>query len=178
LTRYAAFIRAIGPETHKVMPQSDLCAKCDELGLMDTQSFIASGNLYFSSRTSANQCSRIVEKAIASFGLERPVFTRSVEEIDHIIACNPFPDAPTLGPMALSVSLFDTDFEKENVQVLLDYQGPERIKVLPRLVYVHFTQGQARSKINGPAIERKLKAIGTARNINTLIRIRALLDDF
>jgi uncharacterized protein (DUF1697 family) len=171
----AAFIRAIGPETHKVMPQSELCATGERLGLKDVKSFIASGNLVFKSNKPSAECSQIVSRAIASFGLERPVFTRTIEDLDGIIADNPFPSAPISGPTALSVSLFDSDLDKEKIESLLQYQGPELIRVFPRLIYVHYTEGQARSKISHPAIERKLKQLGTARNMNTIVRMRALL---
>jgi uncharacterized protein (DUF1697 family) len=172
----AAFIRAIGPETHKVMPQVELCAECERLGLRDVKSFIASGNLVFKGSKPTSDCSLIVSKAIARFGLERPVFTRTAEDLDRIIAENPFPDAPISGATALSVSLFDADFKTERLEMLHDYKGPELIRIFPRLIYVHYTQGQAGSKISHPVIERKLKQQGTARNMNTIVRMRALLD--
>jgi uncharacterized protein (DUF1697 family) len=171
----ASFIRAIGPETHRVMPQAELCAACERLGLSDVRSFIASGNLYFKANNPAAECSLLVSKAIAGFGLERPVFTRTAVDLDKIIADNPFPDAPISGGTAVSVSLFDAVLDPDKVKALLQYQGPELLRVYPQLIYVHYTVGQARSKISHPAIERKLKQLGTARNLNTIIRMRALL---
>jgi uncharacterized protein (DUF1697 family) len=166
----AAFIRAIGPETHKVMPQADLCAKCETLGLKDVRSFIASGNLYFRSGKPEDQCSRIVEKAIRNFGLER-----TIEDLDKIITDNPFPNATVSGAGTLSVSLFDTEFTADQAAPIRAYKGPEHISIFPRLIYVQYTEGQARSKISHPIIERKLRQLGTARNMNTIIRIRNLL---
>jgi uncharacterized protein (DUF1697 family) len=173
----AAFIRAIGPETHRIMPQADLCKACERLGLEQAKSFIASGNLYFKSDRPTAECSLIVSRAIAGFGLERPVFTRTADDLDRIIGDNPWPHAPISGPTALSVSLFDQNLDPDKVRTLLMYEGPESIKVFPQLIYVHYTEGQARSKISHPAIERRLKLLGTARNLNTIVRMRALLTE-
>ena len=172
---FAAFIRAIGPETHRVMPQAELCARCIKLGLAGTKSHIASGNLYFLSPHDAATNTRLVERTISGFGLQRPVFTRDATTLDAIIAANPFPDAAIKGPQALSVSLFDEPFDNTLVAQLLEWPGPERIVVQPGAVYVDYTAGQGTSKISPPVIERRLKRVGTARNWNTILKMRGFL---
>jgi uncharacterized protein (DUF1697 family) len=172
---FAAFIRAIGPETHRVMPQAELCASCMKLGLRGVKSHIASGNLYLLSPHPAAKTSRLVEKAISGFGLERPVFTRDAAALDAIIAANPFPDVAIKGPQALSVSLFDEGFDEALVAQLLTWPGPERIVVRPGAVYVDYANGQGKSKIAPPIIERRLKRVGTARNWNTILKMRGFL---
>ncbi|MFO1033379.1 MAG: DUF1697 domain-containing protein [Hyphomicrobiales bacterium] len=172
---YAAFIRAIGPETHRIMPQAELCARCDGLGLSGTRSYIASGNLHFRSPFDAARSARIVEQAIKGFGLERPVFTRDAGALDVLIADNPFSEAPHKGAQAVSVSLFDEDHDPALVAALLAWPGPERLAVRGRTVYVHYVAGQGTSKISPPVIERRLKRVGTARNMSTLIALRGLL---
>ncbi len=172
---FAAFIRAIGPETHRVMPQAKLCERCIKLGLVGTKSHIASGNLYFCSPHDAATSSRLVEEAISGFGLQRPVFSRDAAMLDAIIAANPFPDVAIKGPQALSVSLFDEAFDDALVEQLLGWPGPERIVVRPGVVYVDYAIGQGKSKISPPIIERRLKRVGTARNWNTILKMRGFL---
>jgi uncharacterized protein (DUF1697 family) len=175
LRALAAFIRAIGPETHLVMPQAKLCAACGKAGLAGAKSYIASGNLYFRSAHPAAECSRRLSKVISTFGLERPVFTRDAAALDAIIAANPFPEAARERPSLLSVGLFEEAFDGALVKALLAWPGPERIVVLPGAVYVDYVAGQGRSKINPPVIERRLKCVGIARNWNTIVKMRALI---
>ncbi len=172
---FAAFIRAIGPETHRVMPQVELCAWCADLGLCATKSYIASGNLHLRSPHDAMKTSRLVEKAIKGFGLVRPVYTRDAAALDAIIAANPFPDAARERPSLLSVSLFDESFDAALVEAVLAWPGPERIAIRPHAVYVDYSTGQGTSKINPPILERRLKRVGTARNWNTILKMRGFL---
>ena len=172
---YAAFIRAIGPETHAVMPQLKLCAACEALGLRDVKSYIASGNLYFSSKVPAAESSLLVSKAISQFGLQRRVFSRDAAMLDQIIADNPFSEAVQVRPSLVAVILFDDDFHAQLVEELLGWPGPEKLAVSSGVVYVDYVAGQGRSKINSPIIERRMKRVGTARNWNTILKMRALL---
>lgn len=172
---FAAFIRAIGPETHRVMPLAKLCEACVGLGLVGAKSHIASGNLLFHSSWEAAHAARLVEQAISQFGLRCPVFIREAGDLETIISGNPFPDAAQDRPSRLSISLFDEDQEPELAAALMAWPGPERIVVRARCVYVDYTAGQGTSKIAPPVLERRLKRTGTARNWNTIVKMRALL---
>ena len=172
---FAAFIRAIGPETHAVMPLPKLRAACEKLGLRDVKSYIASGNLYFRSSLQAAECSRILSAAISKFGLKLEAFTRSGVALDRIIAENPFLEAARQRPAQLAAILFDDEFDEALVKELLAWPGPEALAVRPGVVYVDYVVGQGRSKINSPTIERRMKRVGTARNWNTILKMRALI---
>ena len=175
VTAFAAFIRAIGPETHAVMPLPKLCAACEKLGLRDVKSYIASGNLYFRSSLQAAECSRIVSAATSKFGLQLETFTRSGVTLDWIIAGNPFSEAARHRPSQLAAIMFDEVFDEILVKNLLTWPEPEALAVRPGVVYVDYVAGQGRSKINSPTIERRMKRVGTARNWNTILKMRALI---
>ena len=175
MTAFAAFIRAIGPQTHAVMPLPKLRAACEKREMRDVKSYIASGNLYFRSALQATECSRIVSAEISKFGLQLEAFTRSSEELDKVIADNPFPEAAQHRPSQLAAILFDHEFDESLVKDLLSWPGPEALAVRPGVVYVDYVAGQGRSKINSPIIERRMKRVGTARNWNTILKMRALI---
>ena len=175
---FAAFIRAIGPESHKVMPQLKLCAACTVAGLHDVKSYIASGNLYFRSTKSAERSSAIVAKAIAGFGIDRDVFVRSLGELDDVISRNPFANAEAERPQLLVAQFFDHAFDENLVNELISYVGQERISVSTGVVYVDYAEGIGLSKIHPGVIEKHLKMRGTARNWNTILKMRKLLGQF
>ncbi len=168
---WIALLRAIGPATHKMMPLRRLCEACAASELNEVSSYIATGNLIFSSHVSEEILRRRITEAVAGFGLSNEVFLRRPAELNHAISRNPFPDAALERPGKLLVCFMDGAVSATG---LADYRGPERFKAIGRELYVDYINGVGTSKLTPAVIERRLGQRGTARNWNTIAKLAEL----
>lgn len=60
--------------------------------------------------------------------------------------------------------------------LLQTHTGPEKLYPQGRELYIFYTDGIGRSKLDNALIERRLKAAGTARNWNTVTKLLALAE--
>lgn len=173
---HVAFLRAIGPATHKAMPLAKLVKAAEAEGLHTVSSYIASGNILFAARQDEAKLARLFGTLIAGFGLDLDVFIRDAASMPGIIAANPFPDAAQARPNHLLVIMFAETLTAADAAILAQHGGPERLQIAGREIFVDYLEGVGTSKIQPGIIERRLKRRGTARNWNTLLKINALLN--
>lgn len=91
MTRYAAFLRGVnlGKRTVK---SADLRAALEKLGLTEVRTLLASGNALFEAKESdrAKLRGRLETGLDAAFGFKVGVVLRTIEELDAMIASEPF----------------------------------------------------------------------------------------
>jgi uncharacterized protein (DUF1697 family) len=107
---------------------------------------------------------------------------RDRDEVAAAIAANPFAgDGDEAGEANMVHTLFlDGQPTKAQFDLLVsDHagRGPERLALGDRALYVDFVGGVADSKLTGPFMERRLGHRGTARNMRSLARIVAKMDE-
>lgn len=173
---HLAFLRAIGPITHKVMSMQDLCAACDRAGLSNARSYIASGNLLFNAAAPEAELVESLNKIIAGFGLhlDNQAFIRTPDDMAQIIAANPFPEAAIERPNHLVAMFFNETLDAEHSKTALKHDGLERFEAIGRVLYGDYSAGIGTSKVAPGFIEKRLKLRGTARNWNTVLKMQAL----
>ncbi len=139
---------------------SDLRNMCNELGLADVQTYIASGNLTFGSNESRESIKTALEGKLRDYaGKDVGVILRTASELRETLNRNPFPDRDP----------------KSTVAIFLDHKPPkdalaqatgrndEDMRIGVREIYVYYGSGIGRSKLRIPAAKD-----GTARNMNTI----------
>lgn len=166
MTLFAALLRAVNVGGRKLL-MADLKTIADDLGLERALTYIASGNLLFSSDSSEARLKPLLEERLAKhMGAAVPVLIRTADELEHVVQANPFPGEP--GNRVAVIFLdrpapADTGATARNV-------GDERIEVGGREVYVAYGEhGMGRSRLQLPAA-----GMGTARNMNTVAKMAEL----
>jgi uncharacterized protein (DUF1697 family) len=93
MQRYIAFLRGINLGRRR-LPMSRLKTLFEELGFNETETFIASGNVVFSSkvREASRLESQIARHLEASLGYEVDTFVRTAEEVARIGRAKIFPE--------------------------------------------------------------------------------------
>jgi uncharacterized protein (DUF1697 family) len=161
MTGYVALLRAVNVGGTSKLPMADLRSMAEELGLGSPKTFIASGNLVFTSELGPDELRERLETRIAEhMGKPVPVMIRSAQELAAVAAGNPFADAP--GRRVLVTFLSEPPPEG----ALDDARGldGERLALGKREIYVDYCgQLLGRSRLRIPAAEK-----GTARNMNTV----------
>ena len=87
---FVALLRAVNVGGTGKLPMSDLKAMCEELGFESVRTFIASGNVVFTSRKSEAAIKAALEKQLAVYaGKPVGVLVRSADEMAQVLVGQP-----------------------------------------------------------------------------------------
>ena len=164
---FIALLRAINVGGTGKLAMNDLRSLCEELGFKDAQTYIQSGNVVFRSALAEPTVKQKLDKALAAkLGTKNNnALIRTRSELESIIRRNPF---KTAVPSQVIVMFLDDPPARDAVAGLR-IPGREKVKLEGREVFIHYPDGQGRSKLKLPWAET-----GTARNLNTVVKLAAL----
>ena len=168
MTTAAVLLRAVnlGPRNRISMP--DFRRVLEGVGCRDVRTYVQSGNAVVRSRRSPASLERAVAAALrAELDLPVDVLVRSAEELDAVVAGNPFADED-LAPTALHVAFLAGPAPAELPDV-----PPDRLVPGDRVVYVAYAQGSQGSPATR-ALARKDLPVMTARNWRTVLALQEL----
>jgi uncharacterized protein (DUF1697 family) len=167
MTAYVALLRAVNVSGTGKLPMTELKAMGEACGFDNVRTFIASGNLLFTTELAEAEVQRRVEKRVEDFfGRKVPVYVRSAKEMAEAVAKDPFNDDKPNRVMAHFIEDAPT---KAMIDEARDVQG-ERLALGPRLIYVSYGAGMGKTKLKLPAVKQ-----GTARNMNSVAKMAELL---
>jgi uncharacterized protein (DUF1697 family) len=160
MTSFVALLRAVNVGGTGKLPMSDLKAICEEVGFGAIRTYIASGNVVFTSRKSEAAVKAALEKHLAAYaGKPVGVLVRSAAEMAQVAADNPFPETASNRTVAVFLDRAPPADTLAGVRGRKD----EEIRLGRREIYIHYGEGMAKSKLVIPAAKT-----GTARNMNTV----------
>lgn len=174
MAKQIALLRAINIGGRSKLAMADLRKLFDDIGFTDTQTILQTGNVVFRSSTlSSETLGTKIEQALASqLGLQTDVLIRSADEWAEIIGANPFPGIARNMPNLLVLMPLKSMPDAEAVEALrAAIRGPELVEANGAQLYISYPDGIGRSKLTNSLIESKLKARGTGRNWNTVLKI-------
>ena len=150
----------------------------EALGFRDVVTYIQSGNVVFSSdETDPVQMASEIEESFAQkFGFRSQVIVRTTAGLAEAIANNPFQNSPEKEAKAVLVVFLAARPESWALEDLKrSYNGPEEMYLIGQELFIYYSEGMGRSKLTLPLIEKKLKAAGTGRNWNTVLRLKKMM---
>ena len=169
---WIALLRAIGPATHSRMSMHQLRAGCEAAGFSEVRTVLATGNVLLRSDRDEAAVADALRGVIEAHGLSNAVFLRRPVDLGAILAAAPFPDAAHARPDHLLVLFMATPPDASQAAAARAHRGPERVAVAGREAFIDFVEGVGRSKLTAAKLERLLGRPGTARNWNTVRRLR------
>jgi uncharacterized protein (DUF1697 family) len=142
---------------------TELKAICVAEGFAKVQTYIASGNVVFSTNRSAAAVKAALEKRLQAYA-GKPVgaVLRTAREMAAVLKSNPFPKSPP----NWTVAIFLDDPPPSNTLEDIRGQRDEKVRLGKREIFVAYGAGMGRSKLRIPAAAK-----GTARNINTIAKL-------
>lgn len=164
ITAYVALLRAVNVGGTGKLAMSELTAMCEAAGFDKVKTYIASGNVVFTSDKDEAAVEAALEKALADYaGKDVPVMVRTAAEMAEIRDANPFADAP--GNRVVAILLDDAP-AKHALDDARHIDG-EQMALGKREIYVRYADhGMGQSKLIIPAAKA-----GTARNMNTIAKL-------
>lgn len=168
MTSYVALLRSVNLLGNSTLKMCELRAIAQEVGLGSPRTFIASGNLLFTSKLAEAELRRTLEQRLeAHMGRPVKVIVRTADEMERVHRSNPFPEA--VGNNVLAIFM-NEPAPADLLATVRNLGHDERIVVGQREVYVAYGEkGIGRSRLKIPAAEA-----GTARNMNTVAKLAIL----
>lgn len=162
-----ALLRGVNLGKRKVI-MSELRDLVEGAGFRDVRTLVASGNLVLRSKLSGAKLEAKLEKLIlGGLELKTDVFVRDADQLDAVIAANPFKPFAKTNPNFMVVHFMRGAASPAELDVMAKTADREEFKQGKECLYIKFPDGQGVSKL-------KMPKLGTARNWNTVTKLAAM----
>src|SRR5262245_11278174 len=166
MTKYIALLRAVNVGGTGKLPMAELKSMCTDVGFTRIETYVASGNVVFESKSTASQAKAALEARLQAYaGKPIGVLIRTASEMTGIFNANPFCKAEPRHTYAIFLDCPPPHDALEQARSRTD----EQMCLGEREIFVHYPRGMSRSKLRIPAAKN-----GTARNMNTVARLAQL----
>ena len=177
--RYVAFLGSINVGGNRLLME-DLRSALHYGDFADVETVVASGNVLFThdeapSEGLAEKMAWIIRD---EFDIDSMVTVRTRDELAATIADNPFA-ADGAENLVHTLFLPDDPGEHQVKSLQIDHEGRgnERMAAGAKCLHIDYADGVGSSKLTGEFIARRLGMDGTARNIRSMKRILAKMDE-
>lgn len=173
--RLVAFLRGINVGGHTVTMEALRDVFAGE-GLADVETFIASGNVIFGTKTrNLNGLEWKLERRLhEALGFEVRTFIRTAAQVAAIAAEPPLPAARIRAAAGKYVGFLEATPSPGAVKAVLALRSPnDDVQVRGREVYWLSMAGMSGSKLSYVAFERAIGGQATFRGLNTISRLVA-----
>ena len=175
MPRLVAFLRAINVGGHTVT-MARLRQEFEALGLNDVETFIASGNVIFTSRaTDLPALEKKIEARLrASLGYEVATFVRTCDDVAAIARYQAFPATQIDDDATVYVGFIERPLNAADTRAVMAFTTEvDDFRVKGREVYWLRKTRQTESPFKYVSLEKTLKIRCTFRGLNTIARLAA-----
>jgi uncharacterized protein (DUF1697 family) len=166
---------------HNSMKMADLSNMFKDLGFIDAETYIQSGNVIFSndSDTSESEIACKVEKAISDrFKYKIPAMIRTVQEIRNLMPVNPFLLEENFDPSKMAAMFLHEEAKDAQIQKVANiHYPPDKFKINGSEIFIYCPNGFGRTKLYTNFFEKKMGVTGTARNWKTITTILEIAEN-
>jgi uncharacterized protein (DUF1697 family) len=174
---WVCLLRAVNLGRQRKLPMPALRDALTAAGMTDVRTYLQSGNVTARSPLQVReQVADLVHTVIAAdFSLDVPVITRRPDEIDDVIAANPFPaQAAQRAHLIRVIFLAAVPHSGRTARLMSDDALRETCRVIGSHVYVDYVRGYHNTGRTAPYFTRALGVEGTERNWRTVLALSAL----
>lgn len=167
---YIALLRGINVSGQKSILMEDLKKLFEDAGFAKVRTYIQSGNVLFESKKKGDAAlARFIEKKIeVKYGFDVTVVIRTVDEIEKILATNPFKK-----PKGEKVYVCMAE-EMPSAEAAKQLAKSDEYKLIGGEVFILPKGGFGKTLFNNNWFEKKLGVRATTRNTDTLEKLLAL----
>jgi uncharacterized protein (DUF1697 family) len=159
---YITLLRGINVSGHKTILMDDLRILFEKMDFEEVKTYIQSGNVVFRTGgtfTDAELAQRIQQSVAGKYNFYVPVFIRSREDMEKILADNPFLKEKDINPDWLHVTFLSGSPRQSDREAISKYDfSPDRFYLVRNEAYLYCPQGYG--KVNA-----------TTRNWKTVIKL-------
>jgi len=170
---WVALLRGINLASRNRVPMAQLRQVFAETGAERVRTYIASGNVLFTSRRSGRAAlAKALEQAVEErFGVAARVILRTFDEIQDVAGSHPFgADASRT-----QVAFLDGTPSATKVKALESLEvAPDRVHVAGSEAYLYYPNGVQGARLSGALVEKELGVAATVRNWRTVTKLAEL----
>jgi uncharacterized protein (DUF1697 family) len=173
MPKYFAFLRAINVGGHTVK-MDQLRALFEAMGFSNVETFIASGNVIFDSKSKNTKAlEKKIELALeAGLGYKVATFIRSINELAAVAQYKPFHDCDADGNVLYVAFIADNPADEFKQRLMSFATEIDDFHIYGREVYWLCRKKLGESSFPGGAkFEKALGMPATLRNSNTVVKI-------
>lgn len=166
-----AFFRGINVGGGNKLSMTDLVEMFDDIGIRDARTYIQSGNVVFRcTKQQRPEVARRIGSAIHSnHGFQPHVLVITIQELEHAVAVNPYPDARK-NPQSLHLWFLADVPANPDLDTLKQVKtATERFTLDKKIFYLHAPDGIGESRL-AERVEKCLGVDATSRNWQTLTK--------
>jgi uncharacterized protein (DUF1697 family) len=165
---------------HNSIKMTDLAALYRDLGFIEPETFIQSGNVVFRAgreRAIADLAVTIETAIHSNFGFDVPVMIRTIPGMRNLLASNPFLREKNFDPAKMAVILLHDNLTESQIQKVADVSyPPDKFEIIGNEIYTFCPNGFGKTKLYTNFFENKMKVTGTARNWKTITTLLSLAE--
>jgi uncharacterized protein (DUF1697 family) len=170
---HVALLRGINVGGRGKVAMADLRELVASLGYQDVATYVQSGNVVFSAETvDAGALEAAIEDRL---GVSSTVVVLSREELERVVADNPFADVTEGKQLHVVFTGGEPDGAVVDAAVA-KVGGDDEARIVGGTLYLHTPNGIGRSKL-AAELARRGPDDGTARNWTTVTKLLAMLSD-
>jgi uncharacterized protein (DUF1697 family) len=169
-----SMLRGVNLGPHNRIKMDDLRALYESLKLQDAQTYVQSGNVVFRTKekNAAKLAQRIQDAIGKKFGFRPEVIVRTIEELRQALDSNPFRKRHDIESSKLLITFLSAEPAVEAQTTIRNLKVQrEELHLMGRELYIYFPDGIGKSKVPWSSVEKLLKVTGTARNLNSVIKM-------
>lgn len=172
-----ALLRGVMPTGKNRVPMAELRALLADLGLEGVRTYIQSGNAVFRTHGPVGaELEALLEDAIAErIGPRLDVMVRNLGWWDGAMAANPYPEVAAERPAKLLMTVLKRTPDDGGARAFEALaEPPDRARVIGDVAWLVFTDAGSLKRFTPAGYRRTVGCTGTARNWNTVVRLRAI----
>jgi uncharacterized protein (DUF1697 family) len=179
MPRYVALLGSVNVGSNR-LTMAELRHAFESEGMTRVETVVASGNVLFDheARPTVGLEEKLAHLMQDRFGFSSTALVRSRDELAATLAENPF--AGDGEPNLVHSMLLTAQPTAEQFDAMVRRyagRGRERMALGDRALHIDYVDGAGRSALTTAFIERQLGCKGTARNIRSMARIVAKMDE-
>lgn len=176
-----SMLRGVNLGARNRIKMDDLRALYESLQLQQPCTYVQSGNVIFhaNEKSQARLAQKIQEGIGNQFGFRPEVILRTTKELKQSLAANPFRARRDIEPSKLLITFLSAKPGPEAQAVIRNLKvRREELYLIGRELYIYFPDGIGKSKLPWSSVERLLNVTGTARNLNSVVKMLEIAEQF
>ncbi len=181
MQKYISILRGINVAGQRKILMKDLKEVYQNLGFLNVETYIQSGNVIFDSDLDRNEISAKIEKAIfEKYNFEVPVLIRTKEELCNIQSSNPFVKNEQDKKDKLDnlhLTFLEDIPTSESIEKIkeIDSKTTDKFEIIENNVFIFCEGSYHTSKLTNNFFEKKLNTKATTRNWKTIEKLVELI---
>jgi uncharacterized protein (DUF1697 family) len=171
---YLALLRGINVSGHNMIKMDALKKMLENMGFQNVETYVQSGNVFVDSEeeNAASVGFKIKQEISKEFGYDVPVVMVSKGDLELCFKNNPYLKEKDCDTKKLYVTFISKELSSLAINDLkISNFKPDEAAIDNSRIYIKYAVGAGKTKLDQKYIEKKLNAVATMRNWNTVIKL-------